>query len=150
MFIGTVPASLRLWSTVFMVVSNAWHLERKQEYRQGLTDMMGQEKKSRLYALSTCLVLIGFPFVLFDIVFFLLQSSLLLKNNVFSFFFFLVELHVTVFCCCCVFFSSPPLTLLCCTCYRKCTSILVVTWLHSFEVRLGDDYSIEEKNGNVK
>lgn len=106
MFIGTVPASLRLWSTVFMVVSNAWHLERKQECRQGLTDMMGQEKKSRLYALSTCLVLIGFPFVLFDIVFFLLQSSLLLKNNVF--FFFLVELHVTVFCCCCVFFFSFP------------------------------------------
>lgn len=106
MFIGTVHAPLRLWSTTFMVVSNAWHLERKQECRQGLTDMMGQEKKSRLYALSTCLVLIGFPFVLFDIVFFLLQSSLLLKNNVF--FFFLVELHVTVFCCCCVFFFSFP------------------------------------------
>lgn len=106
MFIGTVHAPLRLWSTTFMVVSNAWHLERKQECRQGLTDMMGQEKKSRLYMLSTCLVLIGFPFVLFDIVFFLLQSSLLLKNNVF--FFFLVELHVTVFCCCCVFFFSFP------------------------------------------
>lgn len=106
MFIGTVPASLRLWSTAFVVVSNAWHLERKQECRQGLTDMMGQEKKSRLYALSTCLVLIGFPFVLFDIVFFLLQSSLLLKNNVFFF-------SCRASCNCfllllCFFFFSPP------------------------------------------